>query len=349
MPEPTQTEIRQAGFELIQVPQTKKNAVDQAITISAINVYHQSHYNEFFLISADGDFTALLMDLKNKGIKISIIARRQVSKDLTQYCSEQFYLTSNGYIFKSILKERENIIDTIEKSMQDALNALKNLIQRQADKSIQIFSFEEWKSSFLDLESHDVPPLILGQLISPEELFQIFIKSHGYGHTSDFNFLCIHPSDKIISIKELKVDEQIPNVKKIRIPIRTIPKISNKDLITEFGIDENFTIDKIQENNGDTIINDKVVEKSIKKIGSIDTNSYTNEIAKVFRDLVKNKKSPGEVKLTNLNTSVCESLGIPTSKKIYKTCGFKTFTKAIEAAKGNFARTVKIKKDLITY
>ena len=346
IPDATQTEIRQAGFELIQVPQTKKNAADQAIIISAVDVYYQSHYTEFFLISADGDFAALLMDLKNKGVNISIIARKKnISKDLSQYCSEQFYLTANGYIFKSILKERDDVIDTIEKSMEDALNALKNLTQKQVDKSIQIFSFEEWKGSFRDLERYKIPPLILGQLITLEELFQIFIKSHGYGHTSDFNYLCNHPSDQIIPIKELEMDVQIPNVKKIRIPIRTIQKIGNKDLIAEFGIDENFAIDEIQENNVETTI----VEKSDAMIASIDTKSYTNEIAKIFRDLVKNKKSPGEIKLTKLNTLVCKSLGIPTSKKIYKTLKFKTFTEAIEAAKGDFSRKVKIQKDDITY
>lgn len=47
VPEAIQTEIRQAGFELIQVPQTRKNAIDQAITIFAINVYHQSYYTNF--------------------------------------------------------------------------------------------------------------------------------------------------------------------------------------------------------------------------------------------------------------------------------------------------------------
>ncbi len=344
IPETTQTEIGQTGFELIQIPQTRKNAVDQELTVSALNVYHQSHFNEFYLISADGDFTALLKDLKSKGIKISIIARiKNLSKDLTQYCSEQFYLTSSGYIFKFVLKEREDIIKTIEMSLKDVENAMTNLTQRQVEKNIQIFSFKEWKRSFLDLENFEIPPLILGQLITLEELFHIFIKSYGYGHSSDFNYLCVHHSNEILPIRELELDIMIPIVKKISVPIRTITKIGYKDLIAEFSIDE-IREDKIAE-----LINEVIVEKSDAMIASIDKKEYTNEIAKVFRDLVKNKKSPGELKLTNLNTSVCESLGIPTSKKIYKNFGFKTFTKAIEAAKGDFARTVKIKKDVITY
>ncbi len=347
IPETTQTEIRQAGFELLQVPQTRKNAVDQAITISAINVYHQSHYNEFFLISADGDFTALLMDLKNKGVRISIIARKKViSKDLIQYCSEQFYLTSNGYVFKFVPKERDDILDTIERSMEDAKKALENLVQRQNEKGVQIFHFEEWKDSFLSLENYNIQPLILGQLITLEEFFKIYVKSYGYGHTANFKYLCIHPSEKLTPIKELEIDKQIPNSKKIRLPIRTIPKTGYKDLIPEFGIDENF---KIQGEDKEGTTNNNIGKKIVSLISNIDEKIYLSEIAKGFRNMVKNEKSPGEIKLNNLNTIVCESLGVPPSKKIYKQLGFKTFSKAVEAAKAGFSRKIKINKDAITF
>jgi len=349
IPETTQTEIRQTGFELIQVPQTRKNAVDQAITISAINMFHQSHYTELLLISADGDFTALLMDLKNKGVRISIIARKKViSKDLIQYCSEQFYLTSNGYIFKSVLKERDEIIDTIERSMEDASNALKSLVQRNIENKIQIFHFKEWKESFLSLENYNIQPLILGQLITLEDFFKIFVKSYGYGHSANFKYLCNHPSDKLIPVKDLKIEEQLPVNKKIRLPIRTIPKTGYKDLIPEFGVDENFKIQEELENRGEESPNN-LKKKEDTIVLYINEKSYISEIAKEFRNMVKNEKSPGEIKLTQLNTMVCKSLGIPTSKKIYKQLGFKTFSKAVEAAKGEFSKKIKLKKDAISF
>ena len=203
VPEATQSEIRLSGFELIQVPQTKKNAVDQAITISAINLYHQTHYTDFILISADGDFTALLMDLRNKDIKISIIARKKtLSKDLIQYCANQFFLTSNGYIFQSILKNRVDILNIVEQTMVDARQALNNLAEQTRELNIQIFHFEEWKNAYLNLENYQIQPLILIQLITLKQLFKLFLNKYGYGHTADFSFLCIHSTKETL----MKVD-----------------------------------------------------------------------------------------------------------------------------------------------
>ena len=153
----------------------------------------------------------------------------------------------------------------------------------------------------------------------------------------------------MISVKELEIEEQLPIAKKIRLPIRTIPKTGYKDLIKEFGIDENFKIQGEDKNQEDVPTKNNIGEKMDSLISNIDEKIYLSEIAKGFRNLVKNKKSPGEINFPNLNTAVCESLGVPPSKKIYKQFGYKSFSKAVEAAKGGFSRKTKIKKDAISF
>jgi uncharacterized LabA/DUF88 family protein len=333
VPEATQSEIRLSGFELIQVPQTKKNAVDQAITISAINLYHQTHYNDFILISADGDFTALLMDLKNKDVKISIIARKKtLSKDLIQYCSNQFLLTSNGYIFQSVLKSRSEILDAIECSIVDAQQALNNLAEQKKEFNIQIFRFEEWKKAFLNLENFQIQPLILIQLINLKEIFKIFVNKYGYGHTANFSFLCIHSTKEFTSLSELDIDKKVLIEKYIKLPIQTIPKTEYKRLFNEFGIEGSFETDD-----------------SLEKIGTLDNRIYLKAITTSFMELSKEENSNRKVKLSQLNNKISNLLGIPPSKKIYKQFGYKSFTEAVETAKERFPKKVTIKKDTISY
>lgn len=340
VPEATQTEIQQAGFELIQVPQTRKNAADSVLTVNAINVYHQSHYQNFYLISADGDFSALLMDLKNKGIEICIIARKKnISKDLSQYCSEFYYLTSKGNLFKYEVKKREDILESLESSMEDAQIAFNGLIKKTLEKGIQIYSFGEWEKSYLAMENYMLSPIILNQLIALKDLFKIFVRFYGYGHDINYNYICIHHSEEKKSINDLEIEFQIPNAKKIRTPIRDIPKANLKDLISEFTSN-----DKEANQTGKATI--PSVESTAS---SLDAKIYLSTVAECFRQMVQNKKSPGEIKLTNLNTKVCEALSIPTSSKLYKKFEFKTLSKAVEAAKGQFGRKISIKKDSIKY
>lgn len=346
VPESTQTEIRQSGFELIQVPQTQKNACDSAITISALNVYHQTNYQDFILISADGDFTALLMDLMNKGVKISIIARKKnISKDLRQYCNELFYLTSKGNLFNYVLKEREDILNLLENSLKDAQKAFDSLIQRLSEKDIQIFSIENLKKAYLSLENYDISPLILGQLISLEEFLQLFVKAYGYGHSEKLDFICKHPSESKKSIKELAEDVQLPNVKKIRIPMGNIPQSGLRELIKEFTSNDIFEV------NGEIEQDGKGAQKEtdIVSMPVIQKKEYTSAIAKTIRNMTNGIKSPGQIKLNNLNTQVCEFLGVLPSKRIYKELGFPSFKAAVESAKGHLGRKVKLEGDTITF
>ncbi|MFX1392206.1 MAG: NYN domain-containing protein [Promethearchaeota archaeon] len=344
VPEAIQTEIQQAGFELIQVPQTRKNAADSVLTVNAINVYHQSNYQNFYLISADGDFSALLMDLKNKGIKICIIARKKnISKDLSQYCSEFYYLTSKGNLFKYEVKKREDILELLESSMEDAQTAFKGLLKKTLEKGIQIFPFKEWEKSYLAMENYKLTPIILNQLITLKDLFKIFVRFYGYGHDINYDNICIHSSEKRKNINELEIEFQIPNAKKIRTPIREIPKANLKDLISEFTSNDKEANYITTETGKETIL---PVESTTP---SLDVMTYLSTVAMCFRQMVQNKKSPGEIKLTNLNTKVCEALSINTSSKLYKNFEFKTFSIAVEAAKSQFGRKISIEKDSIKF
>lgn len=349
VPEATQSEIRLSGFELIQVPQTRKNAVDQAITVSAINLFHQTHYADFILISADGDFSALLMDLKNKDVKISIIARKKTfSKDLIQYCSNQFFLTSNGYIFQSVLKSRSEILDAVERSMVDAQQALNNLVEQKKELNIQIFHFEEWKKAFLNLENFQIQPLVLIQLIAFKEIFKIFVEKYGYGHTANFSFLCIHSTKEFTPLSELDIDKKVLIEKYIKLPIQTIPKAESKRLFNEFGIEGSYENDMDEENIDKNLLIDESNESGVKD-GILDNRTYLNAITTSFTALTMESNSKRIVKLSQLNDKVCNVLGIPPSKKVYKQFGYKNFTRAVEAAKESFPKKVTIKKDNISY
>ena len=320
------------------------------VPFSSINVFHQSTYEHFYLISADGDFSALLMDLKNKDIIISVIARKKtLSKDLSQYCSEVFYLTSKGNIFKSEVKKREELIDLLKESMDDAQKALDVLIHKSLNKDIQIYTFNEWKNAYLSLEKYKISPLILNQIISFEEFFKIFIRFKGYGNDAQYKYICKHDTEENLKIEDQEDEIQIPNAIKISTPIREVPKIGLKELIKEFISDKVIKDEtslksvKREETEQVSPTENYVISDGIK----IEVKKYQKTIAQAFLQLTENLKSPGEIKLTNLNSKLCELLNISPALKIYKKMGFSSFTKAVEATKGQFGRKIEIVKDAI--
>lgn len=172
--EDIQVLIQNAGFELCQVPQIKKNAVDQSMIVSAVNLSHQIPISHFILISSDGDFSTLCQDLSNKSITISVISRKEISADLKKYTQFIYFVASQGVLFQFEDTLRDRLIHLIEQGVEDARAASTSLIESSKD-NITIFSKKDWKTAYESLENCFVSPFILDQIFKIDDLYETFL------------------------------------------------------------------------------------------------------------------------------------------------------------------------------
>jgi uncharacterized LabA/DUF88 family protein len=322
IPENTQIIIQNAGFELCQVPQIKKNAVDQAMIVSAVNLSHQISISHFLLISSDGDFSTLCQDLNNKNITISIISRKEISKDLKQYAQFIYFVASQGVLFQFEEYSRDKLIELIEFGVTDAKTASKSL-NDVSHENITIFSKKEWKLAYEKSENCQVSPFILDQIFKIDDLYETFLQYFGYGISKDSQFFCLHETSQVKQIQELDIFVDLPESMELRVPIQILPASALSVFKTEY-------------------------KEPKKPIAIPKAQKLEETIIKTFKKLIKDPKVKS-IDLSTLNQETCKQLGISVSQKIYKKHGYSTFKKAVESIKSRLSKKIKIKGNSITW
>lgn len=78
------TNLHQQSFELIHIPNPRKNSIDMALATDALNsMLHSPHITRIALISGDHDFRPLIITLRQLGKEIPLISdSRTTSQDL---------------------------------------------------------------------------------------------------------------------------------------------------------------------------------------------------------------------------------------------------------------------------
>ena len=75
----TAQNLASAGFELIQVPFTRKNAVDLAFSTDLGTAALEPQISTFVLITSDGDFLPALSALRRAGKRTVIVANPEIA------------------------------------------------------------------------------------------------------------------------------------------------------------------------------------------------------------------------------------------------------------------------------
>ncbi|UYP48625.1 hypothetical protein NEF87_004910 [Candidatus Lokiarchaeum ossiferum] len=330
IPDETQVAIISAGFELCQVPQTRKNAVDQTMMVSAVNLSHQLEFSRFILISSDGDFTALCHDLRNKQIGISIISRKHLSNDLREVTQSIYFVTSNGILFEFEETLHDKLIELIDLGVQDANRACANLSPGHkeigTDKSLEnvtIFSRIEWKKAYENFPHCQISPFILRQIFKIDDLYETFLQVYGYGVSKNYDYFCLHESGNNKEIIDLDIFVDLPESMELQIPIQNLPA-------SELNVFKKEISPK------------KKVHPEIKSL------NFTEAIKKAFKTFCAKSKATN-INMAVLNQHTCNILGISPSQQAYKKAGFSTFKKALESIKGQLPKKIKIKKNIVSW
>lgn len=82
------------GLTQVQVPQTStgKNASDIALAIDAVDLLHSGRFTGFVIVSSDGDFTRLAARLREGGVEVTGIGRRNTPEAFRKACKRFIYV-----------------------------------------------------------------------------------------------------------------------------------------------------------------------------------------------------------------------------------------------------------------
>jgi hypothetical protein len=227
----TQNIIRDAGFELIQVPNTGKNSSDNGLKRNAREIIKLIQPNVFLLISVDGDYIDLLNEQKRAGIFRAFIGREHsVSRDLKEVVDLYYFVESEGKIFEYTKITKESAIQIIENAVEDAYAALKNLEKDSNPETLCIFPFSQWRDAFARLETFKNPNLALYQIIGLKDLFKIMAQRYGIAHSFDYEWICSKPLFTEKSIQEILVQNPEYNINEPKDVISSLLPLDEKEI-----------------------------------------------------------------------------------------------------------------------
>lgn len=129
---------------------TGKNATDSAMIIDAMDILYTGRVEGFFLVSSDSDFTRLASRLREAGMKVFGLGKKQTPNPFVSACNKFIYIevlstTGDGPIVahtskSNKTKENKQTILTpsssnVSKIDEEAIKLLTNTITDLADES----------------------------------------------------------------------------------------------------------------------------------------------------------------------------------------------------------------------
>ena len=105
---------------------TGKNATDSAMIIDAMDILYAGQVDGFCLVSSDSDFTRLAARLREAGMLVIGMGRKQTPKAFVSACNKFEYLDG---------KEKEKSAEeNFMTPLKEIKNALKEIIEEQGDE-----------------------------------------------------------------------------------------------------------------------------------------------------------------------------------------------------------------------
>ncbi|MHA2246057.1 MAG: NYN domain-containing protein [Candidatus Hodarchaeales archaeon] len=182
----TAQNLASAGFELIHVPSTRKNAVDLVISADLGKAAMMDTIETFILITSDGDFVPALANLRRAGKKTVVIANPGVVSERLQIAADDF-LPLNLFQFHPepleespivSISENENesiveppIVSSEDEALDNALKLLQKAVLESMKEELSL-RFSSIATKLYELE----PNLDLKKITSlPKKRFQALV------------------------------------------------------------------------------------------------------------------------------------------------------------------------------
>ncbi|MFX0172709.1 MAG: NYN domain-containing protein [Candidatus Hodarchaeota archaeon] len=144
----TAQNLASAGFELIHVPYTRKNAVDLVISADLGKAAMLEMIETFIIITSDGDFIPALANLRRAGKRTIVIANPDVANERLQIAADDFLPLNLFQSHPEPLEEStaanftETVVDSITETSIDlsageALNSAIHLLRKAVLESME--------------------------------------------------------------------------------------------------------------------------------------------------------------------------------------------------------------------
>ena len=104
---------------------TGKNATDSAMIIDAMDILHEGKVDGFCLVSSDSDFTRLALRLREGGMLVIGMGKKQTPKPFVKACNQFEYLDEE--------EEHEEADDSVT-PFEEIKNALQEIVKEIADE-----------------------------------------------------------------------------------------------------------------------------------------------------------------------------------------------------------------------
>lgn len=129
---------------------TGKNATDSAMIIDAMDILYTGRVEGFFLVSSDSDFTRLASRLREAGMKVFGLGKKQTPNPFVSACNKFIYIevlstTGDGLVVAHTSKSKKTkenkqpnstpSYSNVSKIDEEAIKLLTNTITDLADES----------------------------------------------------------------------------------------------------------------------------------------------------------------------------------------------------------------------
>lgn len=92
-----------------------KNATDIALVIDAINLLHKEIYDAFVIVATDSDYTPLAINLRESGVSVMGVGRKETPKSFVNSCDEFVFLEN----ISGEMQEIETVQSNLETKSED--------------------------------------------------------------------------------------------------------------------------------------------------------------------------------------------------------------------------------------
>lgn len=184
-----------------------KNATDIALIIDAMDILYREEIDYFCIVSSDSDFTALANRIRESGLRVIGIGKKQTPKSFTNAC-DIFTFTENfkKEVSKELFKEVSEEI--VKKSKKKKSKKKK----KDKDEKLKVdINFIKKALLAVQKENEDI---LLSQLVESIKQLDASFNTKKYGYknfnkmfsalTSDFEMI-YHNDNSTISIRDKKV------------------------------------------------------------------------------------------------------------------------------------------------
>ncbi len=138
-------EIFSSKFNCVNVPCSLKNSADNQLKSDVLDHIHSNYCpDQIIIVSGDGDFKALVKDVKSHAIKVIVIANKgNVKQDLTEIADEFYFIEQLPNLVNNLTQKQTNLSKdylTFDEAIACLIETIKIVIEKRKQTKLSLIA-----------------------------------------------------------------------------------------------------------------------------------------------------------------------------------------------------------------